>query len=582
MKLSQIYSNDERFKAIVFNEKFNLIVGIVKETKSDTHNLGKTSLVTLIDFMLLSKVSVDHIFKRYSNFFENHIFYLEILLNNKLYLTIKRGVKEPNKISFKIHSSKLNLLNCEKWDKEDLSFTEAKKYLEDKLSFSVLTEYSYRKFLHYFLKQEKLFDPDFTKSEYGSQEKWMPALLDLVGLNSKYYNDKIKLEKNLKELKEKLPEKDLANKIREKETQKRIYEKKLAELKTKTENFDFYNLEENITQQMSDNVINDISTLNEKKYRVKYDIAKLENSLTTNKNIIDLDELKQLFDEVELYFPDQLKKNYEDLVKFNTQIFRERKTNIEKTLKEKKKILNETNIKLLELEKQQKKYLETLKQKKLYKKILTYQSQIINLEESIKNLSEEIKELQVKENIFKEKTKTEQSLNENVNNFKLYLMEKNKLYNAIINQLEDITQNIFDDRVGTFNVKLNNANNPKFVLSYINTITQKLTAEHKGETYGEWLDACFDIAILSCYYQKSFYRFLYQDGILESGDNRRKHNFIVEIKDVCEKYNLQYITTGIEHELNSSEVKEVLKEEDTILKLDDRISGEGTLYGFLF
>lgn len=582
MKLSQIYSNDERFKAIVFNEKFNLIVGIVKETKSDTHNLGKTSLVTLIDFMLLSKVSVDHIFKRYSNFFENHIFYLEILLNNKLYLTIKRGVKEPNKISFKIHSSKLNLLNCEKWDEEDLSFTEAKKYLEDKLSFTVLTEYSYRKFLHYFLKQEKLFDPDFTKNEYGKQENWLPALLDLVGLNSKYYNDKIKLEKNLKKLKEKLPEKDLANKIREKETQKRIYEKKLAELKTKTEDFDFYNLEENITQQMSDNVINDISTLNEKKYRLKYDIAKLENSLTTNKNIIDLDELKQLFDEVELYFPDQLKKNYEDLVKFNTQIFRERKTNIEKTLKEKKETLNETNIKLLELEKQQKKYLETLKQKKLYKKILTYQSQIINLEESIKNLSEEIKELQVKENIFKEKTKTEQSLNENINNFKLYLMEKNKLYNAIINQLEDITQNIFDDRVGTFNVKLNNANNPKFVLSYINTVTQKFTAEANGETYGEWLDACFDIAILSCYYQKSFYRFLYQDGILESGDNRRKHNFIVEIKDVCEKYNLQYITTGIEHELNSSEVKEVLKEEDTILKLDDRISGEGTLYGFLF
>lgn len=582
MKLSQIYSNDERFKAIVFNEKFNLIVGIVKETKSDTHNLGKTSLVTLIDFMLLNQISVDHIFKRCFNFFENHIFYLEILLNNKLYLTIKRGVKEPNKISFKIHSSKTNLLNCEKWDEEDLSLKKAKEYLKDKLSFSVLTEYSYRKFLHYFLKQEKLFDPDFTKNEYGKQENWLPALLDLVGLNSKYYNDKIKLEKNLKELKEKLPEKDLANKIREKETQKRIYEKKLAELKTKTEDFDFYNLEENITQQMSDNVINDISTLNEKKYRLKYDIAKLENSLTTNKNIIDLDELKQLFDEVELYFPDQLKKNYEDLVKFNTQIFRERKTNIEKTLKEKKETLNETNIKLLELEKQQKKYLETLKQKKLYKKILTYQSQIINLEESIKNLSEEIKELQVKENIFKEKTKTEQSLNENINNFKLYLMEKNKLYNAIINQLEDITQNIFDDRVGTFNVELNNANNPKFVLSYINTVTQKFTAEANGETYGEWLDACFDIAILSCYYQKSFYRFLYQDGILESGDNRRKHNFIVEIKDVCEKYNLQYITTGIEHELNSSEVKEVLKEEDTILKLDDRISGEGTLYGFLF
>jgi uncharacterized protein YydD (DUF2326 family) len=54
MKISKIYSN-KNFKNIEFNEKFNAIVAFIEsDKKEDTHNLGKTSLIRVIDFLLLS------------------------------------------------------------------------------------------------------------------------------------------------------------------------------------------------------------------------------------------------------------------------------------------------------------------------------------------------------------------------------------------------------------------------------------------------------------------------------------------------------------------------------------------------
>ena len=59
MKLSKIYSNKSSFKAIIFNEGFNVVYGDVKDSKTNKvqeHNLGKTTLIHLIDFLLLKKI----------------------------------------------------------------------------------------------------------------------------------------------------------------------------------------------------------------------------------------------------------------------------------------------------------------------------------------------------------------------------------------------------------------------------------------------------------------------------------------------------------------------------------------------
>ena len=56
MKLVIIYSN-KNFKNIEFNEHFNAVIAFIQsEKKDDTHNLGKTSLIRIIDFLLLGEL----------------------------------------------------------------------------------------------------------------------------------------------------------------------------------------------------------------------------------------------------------------------------------------------------------------------------------------------------------------------------------------------------------------------------------------------------------------------------------------------------------------------------------------------
>ena len=97
MKLSKIYSNYTKFKPILFNSGFNIIYGDVEKEKdinekTGEHNIGKTSLVHLIDFMLLKGVSKGGFFQKNRESLGDWVFFLEIELNNGKYLTIRRSV----------------------------------------------------------------------------------------------------------------------------------------------------------------------------------------------------------------------------------------------------------------------------------------------------------------------------------------------------------------------------------------------------------------------------------------------------------------------------------------------------------
>ncbi|HGY55951.1 MAG TPA: DUF2326 domain-containing protein, partial [Caldithrix abyssi] len=130
MKISKIYSN-KNFKNIEFKEEFNTVIAFIKSNKKkDTHNLGKTSLLRVIDFLLLSKID-----KKRDKLFGNDLFigqefFGEFELNNGKFLLVKRSVDLATKVSFKLLDNKLDgfIVNVD-WDIEDLSFDKAKEKL---------------------------------------------------------------------------------------------------------------------------------------------------------------------------------------------------------------------------------------------------------------------------------------------------------------------------------------------------------------------------------------------------------------------------------------------------------------------
>ncbi|MGL5050838.1 MAG: DUF2326 domain-containing protein [Fusobacteriaceae bacterium] len=585
MKLSQLYSNDTNFKPIKFNLGFNIIIGkVIKENykDTDTHNLGKTSLTKLLDFMLLKEIDKDHTFLKHFSIFEKHEFYLEVLLNDGIYLTIKRKVNNNTKISFYLSNKSEYLINNEQWDELDLPIRKAKKFLNSKLDFSIFKKgYTYQTFLPYFLKDENSFDTNFEKLFSNQKhETWKAPLLDLLSINSKFYKTKLKDEAKLDLLKKKYPDKEsFSTQLIEKEAQKKLYEKKLYDLQQQIETCDYFNIDENITQESVNEVLQEISRLNTIKYNLSYDIKKLNESLEAESNTIDVEELQDLFDEVNLFFPIELKRTYDDLVNFNKQIFSERQESMKKTLIEKETKLKQVNKDLVILNDQQKKMVSILKQKNIYEKLLEQQKEVIFLETTIENISNNISTLKNTISIFSEMSKLTNDISTNIEKLRENIFTNASDFNKVLNT---ITQNIFKTRIGILNIVLNGNHNPDFKLSFMEAATLKMTSEGDGGTYGEWLCACFSLYLAIIYSKYDFYRFLFQDGIMETGDNRRKVDFIEEIKRICKEHNIQYITTAIEHEVNSPEVKKLLLPEDIVLELTDDPSGNGTLYGFSF
>ena len=124
------------FKPIKFNEGLNVVLGKItkpKDTDTDSHNLGKSLLIDIIDYCLLKQAySKNHFTNKLPETLKGLEFYLEILLTNGFFLTIKRGIENNTKICFK-ESSKGNqdftqLHNKRQWNHFELGFDKSKEF----------------------------------------------------------------------------------------------------------------------------------------------------------------------------------------------------------------------------------------------------------------------------------------------------------------------------------------------------------------------------------------------------------------------------------------------------------------------
>ena len=99
MQLSSLYTNHpEIFEMINFNcrdqsDALNVIYGAItdpKNKKQDSHNLGKTTLIHVIDFMCLKEISgSNHFFETHSERFKVLVFYLELATNDGDFITVR-------------------------------------------------------------------------------------------------------------------------------------------------------------------------------------------------------------------------------------------------------------------------------------------------------------------------------------------------------------------------------------------------------------------------------------------------------------------------------------------------------------
>jgi len=580
MKISKIYAN-KNFKNIEFNEQFNVVIAYIRSNKKkDTHNLGKTSLLRVIDFLLLSKIDKkrDKLFG--NDLFVGQVFYGEFKLNSGKFLIIRRSVDSPTKISFKLLTSKLETFTTNlDWDFEDLPIDKAKEQLNKYLDFNVLTNWNFRKSITYFLRTQQDYLDVFKLNKFKGKDKdWKPFVFELLGFNGDLIREKLEIEEDIEELKKKVQV--LKNEAQVDTTEKDrleglldIKQNELNEVKRLIDVFNFYKEDLETNKIIVENIDNRLQALNSDRYRISFEINKIKKTLSNTIDEIDVNEIDLLFEELNTYFPSKLKKKYEDLINFQKAITEERKKYLTENLEELESVLATINKEIEVAENEKSNLLKILTEKDSYQKFKDYQKKLTNIEVEIEIIKNKLKAIDnsliIENKIDKKKelvkTKIEELKNE-LNTRKH--SDLNKIFNSIIKEIINTNALI--------SLKLNNQGNVEFAADYQNPNDLIKTSEAHGTTYKKLLCVAFDLALLINYSNKLFYKFVYHDGVLEGLDDRIKIRYVNLIKSICSKYDIQYILTLIDSDLPEGQ-KNIISNDDICLELND-IDDSGKLF----
>lgn len=577
MKLCKVYSN-KPFHNVEFTNGLNVIIGSISnrgDLERDTHNLGKSLLLEVIDFLLLKGISnQSKYFLTRNEIFSEYVFFAEVELNDGKFLVIKRAVQNNTKISFKVNTSKLDdfITDIQVWDEVELPLKRAKKKLNEYLAFDILPNWEYRKSLNYFMRHQEDYVDVFKLSKFqGLHKDWKPMVFDLLGFDGELIRQKLEYEEEYNELKSKIRILETENKVSQNDEDKirgilDIKKEEQEEISSKIDVFNFYQQDNEQKNILVDEIENQIMITNTQHYSIKHEISKIEQALSVEIDSIDLDEINSIYKEVELFFPDTLLAEYKKVIQFNKSITLERNQFLRENLDALKAENEEISGTLKRLEKQKSGMIMELTEQDSYDKFKKYQKElskveadVIVFENKLHNISK-MAQLQDELNDFSSK------INQKVSELNQAISKQNhKHIRKLFNQF---TTKILNTPA-VLSVRINKENNVEFEAEYQNKEDLGASNLASGNTYKKILCATFDISLLEHYNDKSFYRFAFHDGVLDSLDIRKKENYIEFIRNMVEEYNLQYIITTIESEITQLQEIFTLTDDEICLRLSD-------------
>lgn len=586
MKLEKVFSN-RQFKNVSFNEGYNIVLANIQDTrnKKDTHNLGKTSLLHVIDFLLLNTFTKKSALLA-NPIFAGQIFYLEIKLNQGGYLVIRRSVSEPSKISFKQNQYKLTDFNPPvEWDEENMAFDAAKERLNEYLAFDVLTLWPYRKSITYFLRTQKDYLDVFQLGKFtGKHIYWKPFVFDLLGFDGNLVRRKLEKDEEIDDKKDEIKALQKQANIDVTERDKivglldvKTQEKEKAE--AEIDKFNFYSQDKGVTKELIESIDVELQKLNAERYRLSHEIKKINESLSQAQPGIRLNKLKDLYDEVALFFPDNLSKKFEDLESFMDSISSERRKFLADNLAEFQAELTKINHQIQQQQDLRSEKILLLTEEDVYSKFKFYQKQLANVEGELNLLSEKLRLIDNSSSITAaiETLKNERrdciaAIGEAIDG--RAHAEINRIFNQIITE---VTGNN-----AIISIKQNSDGNVEFDADY-QTTTNVTTSEADGTSYKKLLCVAFDIALLIHNANHSFFRFVYHDGVMEGLDDRIKNRLLDVTQRICNEYGLQYILTIINSDIpaNTNGTDGEFPYSSVCLELSD-IDDSGKLFGISF
>ncbi|MBI1346287.1 DUF2326 domain-containing protein [bacterium] len=558
MKLIKLYSNfPKKFHPVTFREGLNVVLGKITNPAArdkDTHNLGKTLFAQIIDFCLMKgKDSGFFLFKHTQ--FEEFVFFLELRIQTGEYITIRRSVNEGSKGSFMRHSTPnhdFTEWSEDEWDHWLLPFEASRQLLDGILDLTVLSPWSYRQAVSYSLRSQKDYDEPFKLAKFaGSHADWKPFLAHILGFSGEVVATGYEIEEELANLEK--DERQLIARasgiedVDQLRGQIQIIEQDVQTVEQEIEKFDFSPTDERITRALVADIDNRIVQLNEARYSLASDKARIESALGVRLSI-NLKGLEKLFKEAQIYFSDQVKKDYKSLEEFNKELAEERDEYLRKDLEEIEIQLITINTELADLNSKRSAALTSLadaeslsKYKRLTKQLVGRQADL----ETLRRLESVVDELTTKRSDIRSKKasleKIRATLEQSIKN-------PPSRYATIRQYFDQIVFKVINQHANLFS-RVNKENHLEVEVDILNE-SAKPSSAGEGFSYGRLLCIAFDLAIMRTYVSEPFPHFVFHDGLLETLDDRKKLNLIDVSREYC-ALGIQHIVTVIESEMPS-------------------------------
>jgi len=563
MKLSKLYSNKhDLFEPVDFVPGMNVVLAEIRlpeNRKKDTHNLGKTTLGRLLDFAFLAGQNANFFLFKHINLFKEFVFFLEIELADASYLTVRRSVEEPTKISFKKHEAShqdFTELPKSKWDHVDLPFDRARDMLDSLLDWRALKPWSYRKGLGYQLRSQDDFRDVFHLRKFAAAHSdWKPYLAHILGFNAQLVAMHYEKEDQLKE-KEATAQtikNELGGSVEDISKIEGILLLKQQEAEKKQkllDAFDFRAEDKDRTKQLVDEIDERIAALNAERYSLNQNKKKILGSLEEDQILFNPDEAQRLFEQAGVLFQGQIKRDFQQLIAFNRAITDERRGYLQEERGEVETELKRVNVELNALGKRRSDILAFLsgtdvfnKYKKVSDEMVTLRADITSLERQrgflhrlqelrtdIRTLTDERRDLQ---------TQIEADVEQQN-------ADKTSLFSSIRLFFSEIVEEVID-RKALLSASPNQSGHLEFKAEILDE-SGNATSADLGHTYRKLLCIAFDLAVLREHLDAKFPRFVFHDGVFESLDDRKKDNLLAVIRRYAD-LGIQPVITLIDSDL---------------------------------
>lgn len=551
MKLSKLYCNKpDLFGPIDFRAGLNVVLAEIKLPENrdkDTHNLGKTTLGRMIDFCFLSGRDPSLFLFKHENLFKSFVFFLEIELADSSFITVRRGVEEATKISFKKHEAShqdFSELPEADWDHGSLPFDRAREMLDSLLDWRGVSPWDYRKGLGYLLRSQDDYQDVFQLRRFGAgkHKDWKPYVAHVLGFDYKLIEQHYEKREQLEEKKAtaETVKTELGGSVDDISKIEGILQLKKKEAEKKQsflDAFDFRQQDKARTKEVVENIDVRIGALNSQRYSLSQNRKKIAASLEEDQILFNPDEAQRLFQEAGVLFAGQIKRDYTQLIAFNRALTVERRKYLQEEHVEIEAEIKSISAELTTLGKRRSDMLGFLSSTDIFTKYKQLTDDLVTLRADIAGLDKQrgflrrLQELRSEIRALSEECTHLQSKIE-INVEAQQSAEGSSLFSSIRQFFSEIIEDVTAHKA-LLSVYPNKEGHLEFKAEVLDE-ADKATSADLGHSYRKLLCIAFDLAILRTHLEDKFPRFVYHDGVFESLDDRKKANLLLVLREYAD------------------------------------------------